>query len=144
MNGRQVLLQQRAFGKYHTPGLWTNTCCTHPFWGEDPATCARRRLIEELGIEGLALRSAGRLEYRAPVGPDLIEHEVVDVFLAEAGRDLTLRLDPDEVHAVRWVDLAELAREVAATPALFTPWLGIYLSRHHDQIFGDLAQAAPG
>jgi isopentenyl-diphosphate delta-isomerase len=50
MRGDQVLLQRRALGKYHTPGLWANTCCTHPFWGEDSETCALRRLDEELGI----------------------------------------------------------------------------------------------
>ncbi|MEM9778369.1 MAG: NUDIX domain-containing protein, partial [Pseudomonadota bacterium] len=48
MDGDRILLQQRALSKYHTPGLWANTCCTHPHWGEDPADCANRRLTEEL------------------------------------------------------------------------------------------------
>ena len=53
LDGHAVLIQQRAAGKYHTPGLWANTCCTHPRWGEEPAACAVRRLREELGITGL-------------------------------------------------------------------------------------------
>ena len=50
MDGTKVLIQQRAMGKYHTPGLWANTCCTHPEWGEEPAICAVRRLREELKV----------------------------------------------------------------------------------------------
>jgi isopentenyl-diphosphate delta-isomerase len=65
LDGDRVLIQQRALGKYHTPGLWANTCCTHPVWGEDDAACAARRLHEELGITGLTLQAAGSVEYRA-------------------------------------------------------------------------------
>jgi isopentenyl-diphosphate delta-isomerase len=139
MDGDAVLLQRRAAGKYHTPGLWTNTCCTHPEWGEEPADCAVRRLREELGIEGLAPALRGRIEYRADVGGGLTEHEVVDVFTAEAGRDLALRLNPDEVAETRWRRLEDLAGDVAADPAAFTPWLRIYLDSHRDMIFGSAA-----
>ena len=137
MAGRQVLIQQRALTKYHTPGLWANTCCTHPHWGENAGVCAGRRLEEELGITGLTLSPAGRVEYRAAVSPDLIEHEVVDVFTAEAALDLPLRLNPAEVKAVRWVDLDQLVTEIAATPDQFTPWLAIYLAKHRTQIFAE-------
>jgi isopentenyl-diphosphate Delta-isomerase len=139
MRGREVLIQQRALSKYHTPGLWANTCCTHPKWGEDAAVCASRRLAEELGITGLPLQPAGRLEYRADVGGGLIEHEVVDVFVAEAGAGLTTALNPDEVAAIRWVDLDVLAEETRKTPEAFTPWLRIYLAQHREAIFGALA-----
>ena len=84
-DGRAVLIQRRALGKYHTPGLWANTCCTHPRWDEDAAACAVRRLAEELGITGLFPAYADRVEYRADVGGGLIEHEVVEIFTAEAG-----------------------------------------------------------
>ena len=57
MRGNAMLIQRRALGKYHTPGLWANTCCTHPDWDEDPLDCARRRLAEELGITGLTASS---------------------------------------------------------------------------------------
>jgi isopentenyl-diphosphate delta-isomerase len=138
LQGARVLIQQRALAKYHTPGLWANTCCTHPHWGEAAAVCAVRRLREELGIAGLSVSRAGRVEYRAEVGGGLTEHEVVEVFTAEAGPALALQPDPAEVAAVRWVDLYDLAAEVRRWPDRFTPWLRIYLAEHMDRIFGGL------
>jgi len=139
LDGPRVLIQQRAAGKYHTPGLWANTCCTHPRWEEDPASCAVRRLREELGITGLYPAFAGRVEYRADVGSGLIEHELVDIFVAEATSDLHIQPNPSEVQAVRWVDLYDLSAEVLRSPDQFTPWLRIYLTDHMDRIFGALA-----
>lgn len=136
MRDGDVLLQRRALGKYHTPGLWTNTCCTHPGWDETPGDCARRRLREELGITGLDPVHRHNLEYRADVGGGMIEHELVDVFVAEAPDDLPLRPDPNEVLETRWLSLHDLARAVADRPADFTPWLRIYLQDHVDLIFG--------
>ncbi|NBZ86406.1 isopentenyl-diphosphate delta-isomerase [Stagnihabitans tardus] len=136
LSGSRVLIQQRAADKYHSGGLWANTCCTHPYWGEAPLACAIRRLTEELGITGLTLQPVGQVEYRAEVPPDLIEHELVDVFVAEAPLDLTLDLNPEEVQAVAWVDLDALDAQIAAQPARFTPWLRIYLSEHRAQILG--------
>jgi len=138
LEGTKVLVQQRAHSKYHTPGLWANTCCTHPRWDEDPAACAVRRLREELGIEGLFPAFADRVEYRADVGGGLVEHELVDIFVADAPPDLHVAPNPDEVAAVRWVDLYGLSAEVLRNPERFTPWLRIYLSEHMDRIFGSL------
>ncbi|MBM3616256.1 MAG: isopentenyl-diphosphate Delta-isomerase [Alphaproteobacteria bacterium] len=128
MRGREVLLQRRALGKYHTPGLWANTCCTHPRWGESDADCARRRLAEELGIIGLALQRSGGIEYRAEVGGGLIEHELVEVFSAQAPAGLTPDPDPAEVMQTRWITLEALVVEIRATPEAFTPWLRIYVA----------------
>ena len=137
----KVLIQQRAQGKYHTPGLWANTCCTHPEWREDPADCALRRLDEELGITGLSPSFRDRIEYRADVGDGLIEHEVVDLFTAEAPADLDIQPNPDEVAATRWVDYYDLRADVTRHPERYTPWLRIYLAEHADAIFGELARA---
>ena len=137
--GGAVLIQRRAMDKYHTPGLWANTCCTHPHWGETAAACARRRLGEELGITGLDLVWRDGLEYRAAVGEGMTEHEVVDIFAAEAPADLRVAPDPGEVMETAWIDLADLAAEVAAEPEAFTPWLRIYLDRSRDRIFGAAA-----
>jgi isopentenyl-diphosphate delta-isomerase len=129
-DGPYLLIQQRATGKYHCPLQWANTCCTHPHWGEDLATAARRRLREELGLD-LALTPAGRLTYRADVTDGLVEHEDVQVFRGDlsASRDRPFAPDPDEVAAVRWASPADLAAEAAATPAVFAPWFRIYLAR---------------
>lgn len=137
MDGRRVLIQRRALSKYHTPGLWANTCCTHPRWDEPPAFCAQRRLGEELGIAGLQPVFVGQVEYRADVGQGLTEHELVDIFVAKASPDLALAPDPSEVMATRWIDLTDLSAEVSRRPEAFTPWLRIYLTDHLEQIFKD-------
>lgn len=131
-----TLIQRRALSKYHTPGLWANTCCTHPSWDEDPLHCATRRLKEELGITGLELIHRGQVEYRADVGGGLTEHEVVEVFVAQAGADMPLALNPDEVMETRWIKAADLATAIAENPDTFTPWLRIYLADHADMILG--------
>ncbi|MFW2545451.1 isopentenyl-diphosphate Delta-isomerase [Primorskyibacter sp. 2E107] len=136
MRDGQVLIQQRAQSKYHTPGLWANTCCTHPHWDETPLDCATRRLREELGITALSPIFRQQVEYRADVGAGLTEHEVVDIFIAEAGPDMPLRPDPDEVMATDWVALGDLKRRVLQDPEAFTPWLRIYLDTHSSAIFG--------
>ena len=136
LRGDAMLLQRRAAGKYHTPNLWANTCCTHPHWEEPSERCATRRLREELGITGLLLEGRGTLEYRAEVGGGLIEHEVVDLFVGLAGPDLALAPDPGEVRDHRWLELDALAAEIAAQPERFTPWLRIYMAEHRDRIRG--------
>ena len=143
IRGTDILLQRRALGKYHTPGLWANTCCTHPDWDEAPSTCAVRRLEQELGITGLYPEFRHHLEYRADVGNGMIENEVVDVFLAHVRSDLNLKPNPDEVMDTRWVDYHDLMAEVTRHPERFTPWLKIYLRDHANTIFGpDLIIAA--
>lgn len=133
--GDEVLIQRRAMGKYHTPGLWANTCCTHPEWDETALDCANRRLREELGIEGLVPDYRDRVEYRADVGGGLIEHEVVDIFVAEAPEDLDIDPDPAEVMETEWLSYAALLERVTAKPSDFTPWLRIYLDTYAERIF---------
>lgn len=132
----RLLIQKRAAGKYHTPGLWANTCCTHPDWDEAPLDCAMRRLAEELGIAGLSPVFRDTVEYRAEVGGGMVEHEVVDIFTAEAGAGLSVTPHPDEVAEVRWIALPDLVADIVARPAAYTPWLRIYLDRHAAAIFG--------
>ena len=138
-DGDHLLIQRRADGKYHCGGLWANTVCTHPHWGEGFAECATRRLDEELGFT-VPLIETGIAEYRAEVGNGLIEHEVVHMFRGSARR-ATLRLapDPDEVAETRWVTATDLRSEIAATPERFTPWFRIYVERWPDFRFGAAA-----
>ena len=138
--GLETLIQRRAAGKYHTPGLWANSCCTHPAWTpegpEDAAACAARRLAEELGIDGLKMRPAGEVEYRAEVGGGLTEHEVVRLFTALAQPGLRIAPNPAEVQDIRWISIHSLMRDAIDRPARYTPWLRIYLTEHAGRIFG--------
>ena len=136
MNEGRILLQQRALHKYHTPGQWANTCCTHPHWEEPAYDCAVRRLDDELGITGVPLTFRDQIEYRADVGGGLIEHEVVDIFTGNAPDGMAMTKNPDEVMATRWATLTDLRQEIAATPEVFTPWLRIYIADHSAKIFG--------
>ncbi len=137
--GDELLLQQRAPGKYHSGGKWANTCCTHPHWGESPADCARRRLEEEVGLV-TDLGPRGVVDYRADVGDGLIENERVHVFQGTvAQKPARLEFDRGEVSALRWVSLDTLRREVGDNPSAFTAWLAIYLDRWSELALRDAA-----
>ena len=131
-----VLIQQRAPGKYHTPNMWANSCCTHPHWDEDPRECAERRLNEELGITGVQPVWVEQLEYRADVGDGLIEHEVVDLFVIHTDTLPQTTLNPAEVQAIQWLSREALEKQIANTPEIFTPWLKIYMTKHASSVFG--------
>ncbi|NLG35034.1 MAG: isopentenyl-diphosphate Delta-isomerase [Lentisphaerae bacterium] len=121
------LLQRRAAGKYHFPGLWTNACCSHPRPGEATADAAHRRLREELGFD-CPLTGRFQFEYRAEsVAEGLTEHEVDHVFSGIYAGEVAPH--PDEVGAIRWVEPAGLAEEVRETPDVFTPWFRLAFAR---------------
>ncbi|SMX25291.1 isopentenyl-diphosphate Delta-isomerase [Boseongicola aestuarii] len=129
--GHETLLQRRALDKYHTPGLWTNTCCTHPLWNEEAETCAVRRLNEEMGITGLVPEFRQTLEYRADVGKGMVEHEVVDIFAAKWRESVHLSPNPEEVADTSWISFDELGHAIKSHPERFTPWLRIYMDDEH-------------
>lgn len=136
MREGRTLLQRRALEKYHTPGLWANTCCTHPHWNESPRDCALRRLDEELALRGLDPQYRGQVEYRAEVGGGMTEHELVDIFVAEARPGVEPAPNPAEVMDTEWLTLPEVRKRIAAQPEAFTPWLRIYLAEHGEMILG--------
>jgi len=140
MHEGRLLIQRRAMEKYHTPGLWANTCCTHPHWDENAATCAARRLTEELGFT-VSVEHRDQIEYRADVFMGLIEHEVVDIFVANLDTAPIVVPNPDEVMDIAWLTLEELNQQIATRPESFTPWVKIYIEKHSDQIFGVRALA---
>ena len=126
----RLLIQRRAATKYHCPGQWANTCCTHPHWGEAPANAARRRLGEELGIRDVALEERRTVDYRADVGGGLTEHERVTMYRRTVDpAALRFELDPDEVDAVDWLSTGQLAERLRTHPETLTPWFRIYLER---------------
>lgn len=115
----EMLLQRRAAGKYHSAGLWSNACCSHPCPGELPVEAASRRLQEELGFT-TALQPAGTWYYQADVGANLIEHEFDHLFTG-IWND-ALRPDPAEVSETAWIPLAELRQRLRHQPETFTAW----------------------
>ena len=143
LDGDKVLIQRRALSKYHTPGLWANTCCTHPHWDEPDLDCAIRRLDDELGITGLTLDRRGQVEYRAPVGGGMIEHEVVEIFVGQAAENMKIIPNPDEVMDFEWVTIDDLSAQTRAQSDRFTPWIKIYLEQHAQRIFCDEANRSP-
>ena len=120
VRGDEVLLQRRALGKYHSGGLWTNSCCSHPRAGEDLAGAVSRRLSDELGVRGCDCREVGSFVYRHQFADDLFEYEYDHVFLGEWHGDVTP--DPDEAMDVRWMPIPEVMRRLQDEPALFTCW----------------------
>ena len=135
-SGKELLIQQRALSKYHTPGLWANTCCTHPYWQEAPEACAKRRLYQELGINVSELVYKDKIEYKAEVGNDLIEHEIVDIFVCyfDKKSSVTININPEEVLSTKWINIDNLISEIRKNPDQFTPWIRIYMDKHRDQI----------
>jgi isopentenyl-diphosphate delta-isomerase len=120
----RMLLQQRALGKYHSPGVWSNTCCGHPYPAETPFAAAARRTAEELGAAPLRLQTAGTVSYNHPdETTGLVEKEYNHLFVGIA--DAEQYPAPDEVAAVRLVTPAELAELRAAKP--FSVWFGTVL-----------------
>jgi isopentenyl-diphosphate delta-isomerase len=129
-SGDRLLLQQRADTKYHSGGLWANSCCSHPRWDESPADCAARRMVEELGFS-VPLTHVGVTEYAAPVGT-LFENEVVHCFRGEAPETRKFTFNPEEVQAVEWRSLDQIAADMAVRPQRYTPWFRIYMARHNN------------
>ena len=121
----ECLLQRRAAGKYHFPGLWTNACCSHPGPGETAAEAASRRLREELGLEGVELRERFVFEYRAEsAATGLWEWEVDHVLDGTwDGNPGSLKAHPDEVDGVRWASPTAIDADLAgAARESYTPW----------------------
>jgi isopentenyl-diphosphate delta-isomerase len=118
----QMLLQQRAHSKYHSPSLWTNACCSHPKPGEDTDAAARRRLFEELNI-ACNVDHMYHFVYKADVGNGLIEHELDHVF-SGVYNELP-EFNTDEVEAVKFVSLDWLNEDVDENPDAYTAWFRI-------------------
>jgi isopentenyl-diphosphate delta-isomerase len=118
-NQARLLIQQRASTKYHWPGVWSNSCCGHPYPGEPPFAAAARRIYEELGIDPTMLMAAGTVTYRhVDAVSTLVEHEFNHLFVGTVNAQPTA--DPQEVAAYVFVDPVELARRQEKAP--FSAW----------------------
>ena len=127
----KTLLQQRAADKYHSPLLWTNTCCSHPREGESVVEAANRRVFEELGIvpEVIAdLHSDFHFVYRAEFDNGLIEHELDHVLVGRFAGEC--HLNSEEVAAVKWIAMDTLFLDVEEHPDQYTAWFKIILAEY--------------
>ncbi|HDO27899.1 MAG TPA: isopentenyl-diphosphate Delta-isomerase [Bacteroidetes bacterium] len=122
----KLLLQQRADEKYHSPGLWTNTVCSHPRTGENTHNAAHRRMVEEMGFD-CDLEEAFSFIYKANVGDGLTEHEFDHVFVGYS--DKKPDPNPDEVSGWKYVDFDWVVDDVANNPQNYTVWFVIALEQ---------------
>lgn len=136
--GRQ-LLQKRAATKYHSGGLWTNTCCGHPRPAEPVAAAAQRRLGEEMRFT-CPLEWLGKIIYRAEVGNGLVEHEIVHVF--RGTYDGAVAPDSAEAEGYQWTTLDVVRDDVRTAPARFSVWFQRYLAEEWPFAFEPPAQRA--
>ncbi len=118
----ELLLQQRALSKYHSPGLWTNTCCSHPHDGESLEQATSRRLMEEMGLH-CEMHEVFTFIYKAPVGLGLIEHEFDHVWFGKS--DDTPVINPDEVASYKYMNLNDIADDMKVHPECYTEWFKI-------------------
>lgn len=127
----EMLLQQRAGSKYHSPLQWTNACCSHPRENETYEEAAKRRLMEELGIDVPVVEKFHFL-YKAEVGEDLWEHELDHVFTGFYEGEFNL--NKEEVEGVRYITMDALGQEMKEHPQHFTEWFKIILEEYKHRL----------
>jgi isopentenyl-diphosphate delta-isomerase len=132
----QFLLHRRHPAKYHSGGLWTNACCSHPLPGESVVDAAHRRLKQEMGVVA-ALEPLFVLHYRTPVPGGLIENEVVHVFVGQ--HDGRIEPDPAEVSEWKWISYDDLVADLRARPEAYTAWFRQYVAKRGAMIADWLA-----
>jgi len=120
----EMLLQQRALGKYHSEGLWSNSCCSHPFPGENTADAAQRRLMEEMGIN-TTLNFLFSFIYKAKLGNGLFEHEYDHVYFGVYDKEPVI--NTSEVAAWKYISMQELQKDIEQHPSLYTEWFKLSL-----------------
>jgi isopentenyl-diphosphate delta-isomerase len=127
----ETMLQQRAAHKYHSPLLWTNTCCSHQRLGETNIGAGKRRLMEEMGFE-TELRELFSFIYKAPFDNGLTEHELDHVLLGYYSG--SPEINPEEVASWKWMGLEEIRRDLEESPENYTAWFRIIFNRFYDYI----------
>ena len=122
----RLLLQQRALTKYHCPGLWSNTVCSHPRPGEPVNAAAHRRLMEEMGFD-CPLKESFTFIYKTKFDNGLYEHEFDHVLIGSYDGDPVP--NPEEAESWKWVGMDELRKDVKENPQNYTYWLRAALGR---------------
>ncbi|XCI75342.1 MAG: isopentenyl-diphosphate Delta-isomerase [Flavobacteriales bacterium] len=130
-NRHELMLQQRATHKYHSPLLWANTCCGHPRHGETILEAAHQRLGEEMGFD-CSLEERFHFTYKVELYNGLIEHELDHVLLGRY--EGVPKVNPEEVATWRWIALPELIEEIRIHPEHYAIWLGIIIERYVEKL----------
>lgn len=131
----QLLLQKRALSKYHSGGLWTNTCCSHPRENEEVLDAGNRRLKEEMGIQS-QLNNVFSFVYRAELDNDLIEHELDHVLVGTFNE--APQPNPEEVADWKYIDLEDLAADIRINPTNYTAWFLKIFDQVHDYFLAEI------
>ncbi|WP_304199050.1 isopentenyl-diphosphate Delta-isomerase [Flavobacterium alvei] len=118
----EIMLQQRASHKYHSPLLWTNTCCSHQRDGETNIQAGTRRLFEEMGFE-TSLKELFHFIYKAPFDNGLTEHELDHVMIGYYNDEP--KINPDEVENWKWMSIESVAKDIQLHPEIYTVWFKI-------------------
>ncbi len=122
----KMLLQRRALSKYHSAGLWTNACCSHPRPNETTLDAANRRLMEEMGMQTqLELKTS--FIYKTQFDNDLTEHELDYIFIGNSNKNPII--NPEEVHEYNWLAVTSIHQAIAKHPDDFTSWFKIAMAK---------------
>lgn len=124
----EIMLQQRAAHKYHSPLLWANTCCSHQREGESNIQAGKRRMREEMGFD-LELKEVFNFIYKAPFDNGLTEHELDHVMIGYSNQEPII--NPDEVASWKWMSIDEIKQDMELNPQLYTEWFKIIFSKFY-------------
>lgn len=127
----ETMLQQRAKDKYHSPLLWTNTCCSHQRDGESNIEAGKRRLMEEMGFQ-TELKELFSFVYKAPFDNGLTEHEFDHVMMGSYND--SPNINPEEVADWKWMRPSDIKKDIAVQPEQYTVWFKIIFERFYDHL----------
>ncbi len=130
-NNNELMLQQRALHKYHSPGLWTNTCCSHQRDGESSLEAGKRRLSEEMGFV-TDLKETTSFIYKAPFDNGLTEHELDHILIGNF--EGTPNINKEEVASWKWMDLEEVKKDIKINPKIYTAWFKIIFDKFYQHL----------
>ena len=131
-DNREILLQKRSSVKYHTPNLWTNTCCSHPFPKESYRDAISRRLKDEMGLNCFMDKTFS-FTYKSKLCSNMIEHEHDTVFIGKSNQKPKINLN--EVSDFKYINISDLKIDIKKNPFKYTPWFKMILDKIDSSFF---------
>ena len=131
----EMLLQKRAKGKYHSGGLWTNTCCSHPGENESILAAGKRRLLEEMNYV-CDLTPSFSFIYKVELDNELVEHELDHVLVGRSNENPIL--NPEEASDYKWISIEDLMLDLNKNEKDYTYWYQLILNNHKDKLVNSL------